>query len=355
MNKRAWIEINSQNLLSNLKCLKETNHKQQVMAVVKDNFYGLGIEAIKLIVNNGVNFLAVSTLEEAIELRENNITTEILILGYVPIECLNLVEQYNLIQTIISFDYAQKCFEKKLNIKYHLKINTGMNRLGINYLCLEEIKWCYQNLNVTGIFSHLLAADQFLDVAQNFNLEQINRYNQILDYLKRKNINPGITHLFNSAGSLLYGLKYNYDYVRPGIAFCGDENFKQLKPVINLVAKISDIKELDRNQHYGYGIENITNHKTKIATITIGYGDGLFRALANNHYLVEINQQLCPIIGRICMDQALVDVTNIDVSLNDIVYLLNSQLTIDKMAKCLNTIPNEIMTHLNIRLERFLI
>lgn len=355
MNTRAWIEVDSKNLLSNLNVLKQTNHNQQVMAVVKDNFYGLGIEAIKLIINNGVNFLAVSTLEEAVNLRKNNIKCEILILGYVPIECLNLVEKYNLTQTIISFDYAKKCLEQNLNIKYHLKVNTGMNRLGINYLCLDEIKWCYNNLSVTGIFSHLLAADQFIEIAQNFNLEQIQRYNHVLDYLKKENIHPGITHLFNSAGSLLYGLKYNYDYVRPGIAFCGDENFKQLKPVINLVAKISDIKELDSNQHYGYGIENLTCQKTKIATITIGYGDGLFRALANNHYLVEINNQLCPLIGRICMDQALVDVSNIDVNLNDVVYLLNSHLTIDKMAKCLNTIPNEIMTHLNIRLERFLI
>lgn len=355
MNKRAWIEINSQNLLSNLNVLKETNHNHQVMAVVKDNFYGLGIDAIKLVVANGVNFLAVSTLDEAINLRKNNIQTDILILGYVPIECLDLVEKYNLIQTLISYDYAQKCFEKKLKIKYHLKINTGMNRLGINYLCLNEIKWCYQNLDVTGIFSHLLAADQFLEIAHNFNLEQINRYNQVLNYLKAKNINPGITHLFNSAGALLYGQQYNYDYVRPGIAFCGDKNFQQLKPVINLVAKISDIKLLDCNQHFGYGIENITNKQTKIATITIGYGDGLFRALANNHYLVEINNQLCPLIGRICMDQALVDVTEADVNLNDVVYLLNSRLTIDDMAKCLNTIPNEIMTHLNIRLERFLI
>ncbi len=355
MNNRAWIEINSNNLLNNLKLLQSCQHNRQVMAVVKDNFYGLGLDAIKLIIENGVNFLAVSTIDEAIKLREANISQDILILGYVPISKLNLVKKYDLIQTLITYDYAKECYHFNPNLKYHLKINTGMNRLGINYQQLDDIMWCYQHLNIQGIFSHLLAADQFSQDAKEMNLLQINRYNSVLNYLKNKNVCHGITHLFNSAGSLIYGKDYNYDYIRPGIAFCGDSQFDGLKPVVKLITKISDIKCLKPQQHFGYGIENITNRDLKIATITIGYGDGLFRALSFKNYQVMINKQLCPLIGRMCMDQALVDITNIsEVSLDDIVEILNEDLTLETMANCLNTIPNEIMTHLNIRLERFI-
>lgn len=354
MNNRAWIEINSNNLLNNLKQLQACQPNKQVMAVVKDNFYGLGLDAVKLIIENGVNFLAVSTIDEAIQLREANIKQEILILGYVPISKLHLIEKYNLIQTIITNDYAKECYRINPNLKYHLKINTGMNRLGINYQQLDDIIWCYDHLNIQGIYSHLLAADQFSQEAEQMNLLQINRYNSVLNYLKNKNINYGITHLFNSAGSLIYGKDYPYDYIRPGIAFCGDSHFPTLKPVVKLIAKISDIKHLEPQQHFGYGIENVTNNNIKIATITIGYGDGLFRALSLKNYKVMINKQLCPLIGRMCMDQALVDITNIkNISLNDTVEILNEDLTIEAMASCLDTIPNEIMTHLNIRLERF--
>lgn len=358
MNDRAWIEVNQENLLSNLELIQKSAGRSKIMAVVKDNCYGLGLDAILLLQEQGVDFFATATISEAITLREAGIDQNILILGYTDPRRFNELVQYQLHQTLISKEYALEIADyssKHQPIACHLKINTGMNRLGIKYDELDEMISLYQNdnLNITGIFSHLFVADELNDEGEELTLLQINRFKEVIKLLEQNNINVGLTHLYNSYGLLFYSDTEQFDYCRPGLIFNGCADYPGFKNVLTLKAKIVMVKEVLEDQYVSYGFVGHLDAPKKIATVGIGYGDGLERRLNQTDYSFTVNNQLVKPLGRMCMDILMVDVTEVDnVKAGDVVELINDKHTVFDMAKALDTIPYEILTHLMGRLPR---
>lgn len=357
MLDRAWLEIDSAALLNNYQQIQNHVGRSKVMAVVKDIFYGLGKDSILLLQEHGVDFFATATISEALELRQIGIDQNILILGYTHPSRFRELAQNDLHQTIVSYEYGLEiaAFSKtQTPLKTHLKINTGMNRLGIHFNEKEKMLDLYKNpdLNITGIFSHLLAADEYSDEANLMSDTQIKRFDEVIHYLEAKHINPGLTHLYNSYGALRFG-QHAYDYCRPGLIFVGCPDADGFQNCLSLKARIAVIKDVKKGQQIGYGINQKLDRDCTVATITIGYGDGLERRLNQTNFAFSYRGHQLPLLGRMCMDQMMVDVSGIDeIKAGDYIEILNGKHDVYAMAKALNTIPNEILTHLMARLPR---
>ncbi len=364
---RAWVEINLGNLEHNINELKKIiSPNTKIMAVVKANAYGHGIIEISKKLNQiGINDFAVATLQEGISLRENGIVGNILILGYTGLENLNYVIKYDLIQTIVDETYAKKIMNMSFNarLKVHLKINTGMNRIGMNPNNVNFIRSIYSSdkLNVLGIFSHLCVADSDNQDDIKFSKEQICILNNLINILRESGINVGHIHLQSSYGLLNYSDE-KYDYVRMGIIMYGcnsDKNSYEkikinIKPVLSLKARVTSVKEIDKDEAVSYGRIYKAPKKEKIATVSIGYADGYPRSLSGKHARVLINGQYAEVIGRICMDQLIINVTEVsNVSLGDIVTLIgeDSEISAEEIAQKAQTITNELLCRLSNRLN----
>ena len=361
---RAWVEINLKNLEHNIKEIKKIiPTKTKIMAVVKANAYGHGMIKISHKLNNiGILDFAVATVEEAISLRKNSIKGNILILGYTSIENLKYVLKYDLIQTIVDEEYAKKIANVKLNkkIKVHIKINTGMNRIGIHYSKTDFIRqiYDYDNISVLGIYSHLCVSDSNKKTDIKFTNLQIKRFNNLIEELKLNNVDVGKIHLQSSYGVLNYP-ELEFDYVRTGIIMYGvHSDLKSyckknisLLPVLSLKARVSSVKEIAKNETVSYGRKYKTLKKEKIATISIGYADGYPRNLSCKNAKVLVKNHYAEIIGRICMDQLVINVSNI--KQGDIVTLIgtNSKVTAEMIASNSKTITNELLSRLGNRLN----
>lgn len=364
---RAWVEIDLAHLEHNINEIKKIiSPKTKIMAVVKANAYGHDAVLISQKLNEiGITDFAVATFEEGKNLRNNNIKGNILILGYTPLTEIEEVIKYDLNITIVDEDYALKINELSLSSKINcsIKINTGMNRLGISYQNIAAIKriYTYKNLNILGIHSHLCCADSLKNKDIKFTYNQISRFNNVILELLKSHIKVGKTHLQSSYGILNYpGI--TYDYVRPGLILFGinsDDHTKpktklDLKPVYYLKSRITSIKEINPNEYVGYGRHFKACKKTKIATVSIGYGDAYPRILSNRHAYVLVNNKYAPVIGNICMDQLIIDVTDIsDVNVFDIVTLIGDEKLIraEHVATLANTITNELLCARRDRLE----
>ncbi len=364
---RAWIEIDFDNLKHNIKVIKEVipSHTK-IMAVVKANAYGHGIiEISKALSKMGIHDFAVATIKEGITLRKNGIKDNILILGSTSVEVLPLVIKYNLIQTIVDYNYANLVSKLKLKkkLKCHLKINTGMNRLGEDPKNISKIIAMYQNpqLEVQGIFTHLCVSDSSKVADIKFTNEQINRFDFLIASLKKNNINPGKTHVQASYGIVNYP-HLEYDYVRPGIIMYGIHSSKDvfvkikmdLLPVLSLKTRITSLKKISKDEYVSYGRTYKSTKETLIASAGIGYADGLPRSLSNKNLVVKINNSYGIIIGRICMDQILIDVSNIpDVQVGDIVEIIgdDENLQLTDIVYEIDTLTNEFLSRLGSRLE----
>ncbi len=364
---RAWVEIDLNNLKHNIMEIKKIiSPKTKIMAVVKANAYGHGMIEISHKLNNiGIFDFAVATLEEAISLRENNIKGNILILGYTSIENLKYVIEYDLIQTIVDEEYAKNIATIKLNkkLKVHIKINTGMNRIGIHYSKIDFIKqiYNYDNIDVLGIFSHLCVADSNKKSDIKFTNLQIKRFYSLIDELKSNDINVGKVHLQSSYGVLNYS-ELEFDYVRTGIIMYGvHSDLKSyckknisLLPVLSLKARVSSIKEIYKNETVSYGRKYKASNKEKIATISIGYADGYPRNLSCKNVKVLVGNEYAEIIGMICMDQLVINVSNIkNIKQGDIVTLIgaDNQVTAEMIASKSGTITYELLSGLGKRLN----
>ncbi len=365
-DNRAWIEINLDNLENNINEIKKLIHgRTKIMAVVKANAYGHGMIPIAKKLNEiGIEDFAVATLSEGIALRENAISGNILILGYTSLKDLEYVIKYNLIQTVVDYEYAKEIESLHLSnpLNVHIKINTGMNRIGEKYDHIDKLIEIYQMkcFNVLGTFSHLCVADSLTKVDIDFTKKQIDNFNNCIEKLKSFGVNPGNLHIQASYGILNY-TDLEYDYVRPGIIMYGvfgslDDkvnSYINLKPVLSLKARVTEVKEIETNDSVSYGRTFIADKKCKIATISIGYGDGYPRCLSNKNVPVLINDNYAPIIGRICMDQLVVNVSNIgNVKSGDIVTLIgnDAEISAEKIASYANTISYEILCSLGARL-----
>lgn len=367
IKNRAWVEIDLDNLEHNIDEIKKIiSKKTKIMAVLKANAYGHDLIIISKKLNEiGIEDFAVATLDEGIILRKNNIKGNILIMGFTSIENIQYVIDYDLIQTVIDEEYANELIKlhNSKELKVHLKINTGMNRIGISYNNFEFVKNLYneKKLNILGIYSHLCTSNSNKKRDIAFANEQISRFNNLINYLKDSNINVGKVHIQSSYGILNFP-ELEYDYVRAGIIIYGlynDNNtyakiHLNIKPVLTLKSKIVSIKELKKGETVGYGRTYKAIRNEKMAAVSIGYVDGYPKNLSELNAYVKVNNHYAKVIGRICMDQLVINITNIpNVKVNDIVTLIGNSkyINAENLATKLKTITPELLGRLGSRLN----
>lgn len=367
--ERAWIEVNLSNLENNVHAIQKIiSPSTKIMAVVKADAYGHGLIEVSRHLNKlGIKDFAVATLEEGITLRENKIKGNILVLGYISTQSLRLAVEYDLTITAVDKEYAHRLLHVPLKkkLKVYLKINTGMNRLGIPYNDVHFIKDMYkkQEIDVIGMFSHFCVADskEAEDIA--FSKLQKERMDNLISTLKNAGYNVGKIHMQGSYGILNYNEKEEYSYVRPGIILYGADSSKEaykkthipLKPVLSVKARITSVKEVENGETISYGRTYEAKEKERIATISIGYADGYPRSLSGKGAKVLVNNQYAEVVGRICMDQLMINVTNIpEIKAGDIVTLIGNtpEITIEDVAERAGTITNEILSRLGSRLHK---
>ena len=261
---RAWLEINLDNLEYNVNQIKSIiPDKCKVMAIVKANAYGHGmIEIAKKLNEIGIQNFAVATLSEGIDLRKNNIKGNILILGYTDLRDIQYIIKYDLIQTIVDYEYAKKIEQMKLEkrLKVHIKINTGMNRIGESYKNIDSLIKIYQmkNIEILGTYSHLCVADSLKSDDVEFTNMQISNFFKCIDKIRNLGYDTGKIHIQASYGILNY-TELNCDFVRPGIIMYGIYNEDEpktrlnLKPVLTLKARITSVKEIEKEESVSYG------------------------------------------------------------------------------------------------------
>ncbi len=374
MLKRAsFVEVNTASLRHNFSAVKRIVPKDaHIMAVVKANAYGAGaIKASEIFLQEGANYLGVATLDEALELRSHFSKTPILILGYSPNANASMLIDNDLSAMIFSLEqaevFSQMALKSQKRLKIHLKIDTGMHRLGLepNFKSIEIIKKirALKGLEIEGIFTHLSNADAKIKThAKN----QMKAFNAFLEQLLDQKIEFQYRHAYNSAGilSLCNGNENRFlNLYRPGIMLYGfypSNGMKEtcptiLKNVISLKAQIVQIRSVKKGEFIGYGEHFYTNEETLVGVLALGYADGLMRALGNR-IQVAINNQLAPLIGKVCMDQCFVKLNNIQAKEGDEVILFGDKSAkandASEIAALLNTIPYETISTLSKRLER---
>ncbi|GHS01359.1 alanine racemase [Helicobacter pylori] len=374
MLKRAsFVEVDTASLRHNFGTVKSIVPKDaHIMAVVKANAYGAGaIKASEIFLQEGANYLGVATLDEALELRSHFSKTPILILGYSPNSNASMLIDNDLSAMIFSLEqaevFSQMALKSQKRLKIHLKIDTGMHRLGLepNFKSIEIIKKirALKGLEVEGIFTHLSNADAKIKThAKN----QMKAFNAFLEQLLNQKIEFQYRHAYNSAGilSLCNGNENRFlNLYRPGIMLYGfypSNGMKEtcptiLKNVVSLKAQIVQIRSVKKGEFIGYGEHFYTNEETLVGTLALGYADGLVRDLGNR-IQVAINNQLAPLIGKVCMDQCFVKLNNIQAKEGDEVILFGDKSAkandASEIAMLLNTIPYETISTLSKRLER---
>ena len=321
---RCWLEVNLSNLKNNIESIRSIiSDRMDIISVVKANSYGLGsINISKYLSSIGIKYFAVATLQEALDLRiRGKVTGEIIILSWTPVLEKETLIKYNLTQTLVDYDYAKKLNDMPGIVKCHIKVDTGMNRFGHKVTDVEIFKRMYElkNLNILGIFSHLCRVREFGEEPDNYTKMQIENFNYIVEQLEKEGINVGIKHIMNSFGILRFNDK-KYTMVRPGLLMYGvspepdNQEIEKLldeynfKPVASLRCKVMTVKIIEKGEKVGYNSKYTANERTKIATISIGYADGLSFASSKNKFRVIIKGYLCPITGNVCMDSTMVKV-----------------------------------------------
>lgn len=360
----TWAEINLRNLDYNF-CLskKIVGPKVKILVPVKADGYGHGIIDIsKRLVKLGVDYLGVASVDEGVLLRKARIKIPILILSAVLDNNVSAILDHRLTATICRLETAYRLDEeakrRKLTASVHIKIDTGMNRIGVAHL--EAYNFVRNiailtNLKVEGIFTHFPCADN----RPIFTKTQIKNFNGITKQLEKAGIHIALKHCSNSLGVISYPESY-FNMVRPGLMIYGLHpkeglNIK-LKPLLTLKTKIVYLKPVSRGSGIGYGHTYVTSKQMRIATLPIGYGDGYPRNLSNKAHCL-ISGRKAKIIGRICMDQLMVDVTGIkDVEIGQEAVLVGVQkdeaITVEYLAKLAGTIPYEIVCNLGNRIKR---
>lgn len=320
---RAYIELNLENLAHNVAVLRKAMPpKCELMAVVKAEAYGHGMcETAVQLDKLGVRAFAVATIDEGIRLRRCGVRGEVLILGYTAPERAWELRKYDLAQTLIDYAYACRLHERGYRVKVHVKIDTGMHRLGFDAGChIEEIMGVFamEHFNVNGIYTHLCAADSLDEEDVLFTKQQIADFYSVLRQLKKEGIRIPKIHIQSSYGLLNYP-ELKCSYVRAGIALYGVLSSPgartrlqlDLRPVLSLKAKVVLLRFVPKGETVGYGRTFVADRDSVIAILPVGYADGFPRSLSNGGSCVLINGGWAPVVGRICMDQLAVDVTDI--------------------------------------------
>lgn len=364
----TFAEINLDNFIFNLNQLKnKLGANTKLMAVIKANAYGHGaLKISRVALNNGADSLGVALLEEAMELKEEGINAPILVFGYISSFDLEKAIERKIRQTVFSYQQALSISRAALNQNkealIHIKIDTGMRRIGFwpEHKSLEEIEEIYRlpGIKVEGFYTHFACAEK---EDKSYTQEQMYRFLTFIKALKEKGFEPGLLHTANSA-ALIDLPSTHLDLVRPGIALYGlYPSFTQcekieLKTVLSLKSEIIQLKVVPAGSGISYNHTFRTSHQSIIATLPIGYADGLNRRLSNKGEVLVKGKKV-PIVGAICMDQCLIDVSSInDVEVGDEAVLLGAQgkeiITADEIADRLGTISYEVLTSISNRVPR---
>ena len=375
---RSWVEIDLDKIKNNLKVMRQHIHKKQkIMAVVKADCYGHGDKKVaKVLEAEGVDFFAVSSIDEALNLRSANIKGKILVLGYTPMEHFHYLHEYDVIQCVMSYEFGKSLSDyaklQKTKIAVHIKVDTGMGRIGIpcqeNNYQIDVVKSIYDldGLSCTGIFSHFSVADTYdRGSDEAYTKHQIHLYQRVLNDLKVEGINYGLTHIQNSYGAINYP-ELEYDYSRIGILLLGNtsNDSQRLKHEVTLLpslewkANVSCVKIVPKGTYIGYGRNCLTSKETKVVSVSCGYADGLNRQASHQHLEVLLHGTRCEIIGNICMDQFMIDASKVEnVYTGDTVIIVGSEgkeiIKIDELSRAANTINNESFCLISKRVPRF--
>jgi len=370
-NARAWAEINLDAIAHNVQSIKKLVGDAKILCVVKANAYGHGFfETAKTMVENGADILGVATFEEAKQLRLSGFMQPILVLGSVHTSLASDMVRYNISATItdelLARTMSKAAIQQNKQAKFHIKIDTGMSRLGFSandegiakikeicslpYVCLE------------GLFTHLSCADE---KDRAFTDNQYEQFMYVANSLEKEGITFTYKHICNSAGVIEYP-EYHLDMVRPGIIIYGlypDKNISREKlnliPAMTVKARITRIDEKEENTPVSYGATYKTKKKEKLATVPIGYADGYLRCLSGTA-VMSVNGCVVPVVGRICMDQCMIDVSSVNnINVGDEVIVFGNggdkRVTLEELAACAGTVPHEILSLTGNRTPRVFI
>lgn len=366
--RSVWAEIDLDAVKFNIKNIKKISGSKEVTAVVKADAYGHGaVDIVPTLLENGASRLAVAMISEALELRRNGIKAPIMILGYTPLEYGKELIENDIEQTVYDLDYAKKLSEVAESLgrraKIHIAIDTGMGRIGFlpgdETIDIIEKIVNLKGIDTVGMFTHFATSDE---ADKTYTYEQFDKMKSVILGLRERNIEIPFKHVSNS-GAIMDMPETFLDGVRAGIILYGyypsnevKKSNLPLKRVLTLKTKVSHVKELDKDMYISYGRTFKTSRKSVIATIPVGYADGYSRLLSGKAKVI-INRKEAPVVGRICMDQCMVDVTESgEVKVGDEVILLGEQNGIkydaDDMAKDMGTINYEIICMLKQRIPR---
>ena len=372
--KRTWADISMDNLSHNYHLLRSRNSADcRFLGVVKADAYGHGaVPVSRQLVDLGADYLAVSNLEEAVQLRRSYIRLPILILGYTPAFYAEDMVDMGIRQEVHSLEYAAQLSEALAGtgkrLKIHIKLDTGMSRLGFfaydNEQSLDQIRMAasMEGLVPEGIFMHFPVADSFAPADREFTALQFRRFMTMVEALEAGGLHFKLRHCCNSAATLLYP-EYALDMVRPGIATYGISPSEELegrfdlRPLMSLRTTVSQIRPYEAGIGVSYGRTYTTPAPRTIAVLAIGYADGLSRSLSNRASFL-LHGKRVPVVGRICMDMCMVDVTEVpEARVGDVVTVFGSDggafIPVDDLAKATGTIPYETLCGINKRTPRF--
>ena len=348
------------NLVSNLNYFRSLlNPKTKIMAMVKAFSYGLGTyDVAKLLAENNVNYLGVANIYEGIELRKAGIELPIMVMKP-EIDSFDLVVKHNLTPAIFSIHALKiliESLEESIPFSISLKIDTGMHRLGFDETELSELLGILKEhsfLKVESVFSHLAASDE--NIHDDFTKDQIQQFEKITAIISSEFDYHIDRHLLNSMGIIRFNWA-QYDMVRLGIGLYGvaseEASQQHLKSASTLTSKIAQIKHVQKGETIGYSRKGHATSDLTIATIPVGYADGLSRKLGNGNWAMIVNGKKSPIVGNVCMDMVMIDVTDVNCKEGDVAYIFSDDNSITEMANCIGTIPYEILTSYSPRVKR---
>lgn len=385
VHRDAWVEVNLEYLAQNVKSIKKLVQKGvKLLAVVKADAYGHGaVMVAQTMLASGVDMLGVASIDEGLNLRDANISCDILVLGAVPVWAFESAVENDIILSIFSEEHilaAKQAFERTgKKVKAHIKVDTGMNRIGVSINDAIDFIKSVQNaefIDLQGVFSHLACAED-----ENETKIQFKKFDEIISQIDTKNL---VLHILNTAGIMSYP-EYQLGMVRAGIGLYGlmpelaeegrgkreeekeakckmqkatikplDHSTVQpfnLKQVIALKGRITRIHTMPKDEGISYGHTFVADKDIKVATVPIGYADGVPRALSNKIY-GEINGKKIKQIGNITMDQMMFDITDVDTQEGDVIAILGDDLPIDEWANIVGTINYELTCRLKVRLPR---
>ena len=373
--RRTWAEVDIDAIQHNFEVIRKAADKNaKIMCVIKADAYGHGaVFLAKLYEKLGADRFAVSNIEEAVQLRENGITLPILILGFTPAFMAKTLADNNISQAVFSYDYAKElsdfAYKDDVTVKIHIKLDTGMSRIGFMYQDIHRDKYSLTqieevckmpNLESEGIFTHFALSDEG-DEGREPTMHQFNCFSDAVNKLITNGCHFNVIHCSNS-GAIIDYTQAHFDCVRAGIILYGLapsgklDGRLDLQPAMQIKSVIAQIKTVAPDTPVSYGGTFVTDKFTKIATVPIGYADGYTRSLGNRAYMT-VNGQKAPVIGRVCMDQLMLDISGIDnVKVGDEVTVIgdgkNNTFSFDEMARLTGTINYELVCLVGKRVPR---